>query len=119
MLRRLQPDGVTIAALREPSPRPIPLTEVPPTTEEVSDESVQIERRFFNIRTLISFVIGFALLFFIATRTNIAFGDVFGTLSHADPWYIVLAFVAYYVGFPVRGLRWRVMLRDARAAEES
>lgn len=95
--------------------------EVPPGDDAADPEasSDSVERRFFNIRTLISFLIGFALLFFILTRTNIALGDVWATLSTANPWLVVAGFLSYYAGFPIRGLRWRRMLKDSGAADDA
>src|SRR5690242_8668889 len=91
--------GDTISALREhsrpdfeaQSPRsPHELNQLErgiPTSpaDEAPDDNVPIERRFFDVRTLASFLIGIALLFFIVTRTNIAVADVLSTIRSADP----------------------------------
>lgn len=45
-------------------------------------------------------------------RSRIALGDVAGLLVGSSPGFVVLALVAYYGSFPLRGLRWRVLLEQ-------
>jgi uncharacterized protein (TIRG00374 family) len=70
-------------------------------------------RRFFNLRTLGSFLLGFALLAVILPRMNVEVGGIFNRLTQANPWLYLLAFGVYYLTFPVRAYRWRKLLRNA------
>src|SRR5438552_9240191 len=67
-------------------------------------------RRFFNLRTLFSFALGFAILAFLFTRVQIDVGAILDSVRQANPALLLLAFVAFYATFPVRALRWRRLL---------
>ncbi|MCX2726076.1 lysylphosphatidylglycerol synthase transmembrane domain-containing protein [Thermomicrobium sp. 4228-Ro] len=45
-------------------------------------------------------------------RSQLAWGDVAELLVGSSPGFVVLALVAYYGSFPLRGLRWRVLLEQ-------
>src|SRR6266567_4717774 len=70
-------------------------------------------QRFFNLRTLLSFGLGFAILAFLATRVQINVGAILEWVRQANPWLLLAAFVAFYATFPVRALRWRRLLDNA------
>jgi glycosyltransferase 2 family protein len=80
--------------------------------EEKYAEPVSLEKRFFNLRTLVSFGIAFAILFFVLQRINVDVGEIARNISGANPLYYLLAFVVYYSSFVVRALRWRLLLEN-------
>jgi glycosyltransferase 2 family protein len=81
--------------------------------EERSAEPVSLGKRFFNVRTFVSFGVAFAILFFVLQRMNVDLGEIVANISRANPLYYLLALVTYYLGFLVRALRWRVLLTNA------
>src|SRR5262245_53657764 len=70
-------------------------------------------RRFFNVRTLISFLVGFGVLAFFFSRVQIDLASTVATMASANPALMLAAFLAYYTTFVARGLRWRYMLHNA------
>jgi glycosyltransferase 2 family protein len=70
-------------------------------------------KRVFNIRTMASFVVALAILAFMVSRVNVDIASTREAISRANPLYLLAAFVAYYLIFPLRGLRWRRMLANA------
>ncbi|MGH9173426.1 MAG: lysylphosphatidylglycerol synthase transmembrane domain-containing protein, partial [Vicinamibacterales bacterium] len=46
-------------------------------------------------------------------RLNIDFGEVWSQVRNANPLYLVIAFAVYYGSFPIRAIRWRIILRNA------
>src|SRR5258708_4356536 len=66
--------------------------------------------RFFNLRTLLSFGLGFLILAFLFTRVQIDVGAILDRVRQANPALLALAFLAFYATFPVRALRWRRLL---------
>ena len=82
----------------------------PETIETETARPPALGRRFFNVRTLISFVLGFAILAFLFTRVQIDVGAILGWVRQANPVFLVLAFLAFYATFPVRAVRWRRLL---------
>lgn len=77
-----------------------------------SDAPVSLEKRFFNIRTLISFVVAFAVLYFMFKQMNLNVGEIVEHIRSANPVYYLLAMVVYYSTFIIRSLRWRILLEN-------
>ena len=77
--------------------------------------------RFFNVRTLLSFALGFAILAFLFTRVQIDVGAILDRVRQANPVLLALAAVVFYATFPVRAVRWRRLLDNVELSthEES
>jgi len=76
----------------------------------------QLGKRIVNMRTLISFGIALVLLVLAVKGMKIDLGKVKTVISHADMRYFLLAFVVYYISFPARGERWRLLMLNANTA---
>ena len=73
----------------------------------------------FSIPTLISFAVAAMFLIFLVTRFQIDWESTWDKLRASNLYYYGIAFASYYVGFLLRGLRWRIMLTSANIAEDS
>lgn len=104
-----------MASTWEP-PRPSSDAGPTPTTETVGTDSVtddlSLSRRFFNRRTLLSFCAAFALLALFFTRLDLNFNAVWSHLRGVNLGLFALGAVAYFLAFPVRGLRWYILLNN-------
>ena len=69
-----------------------------------------LSKRLRRPETLASFAISLGILVFAVLRLDIDPGAVWGNVRQADPLPYAFAFVAFYVGFPLRAYRWRAML---------
>ena len=87
-----------------------------PNEEKV--EEISLSRRFLNFRTLLSFALAIGLIVFIFERLDINFSSISTTVSSCSPLYYILAFASYYLTFPLRALRWRVLLKNAGFRED-
>lgn len=83
----------------------------PASTSESVDPG--LARRFFNLRTLLSFLVGFGLLALLFSRVDVDVGRIVASITQTNPWLVIAALVVYYLTFPARGARWRLMLRNA------
>lgn len=82
-----------------------------PPSETIPEREVSLARRFLNIRTIGSIVFGVAILFLLfRVVLNIDFGATWAQITGADPLMLLLALLAYYATFPLRGLRWAFVL---------
>jgi hypothetical protein len=79
---------------------------------------VSLKQRFFNLRTVITFILAVAFLIFVFTRLNIDFGNTWEQIKSIRLQFYILAFVVYYTTFPLRALRWRLMLRNVGFRDE-
>jgi hypothetical protein len=86
-----------------------------PPSEAIPEREVSLRRRFFNVRTIGSIVFGLLLLFLLFRFVlNIDLNRTWALIATANPLFLLLALIAYYLTFPVRGLRWRFVLARSR-----
>lgn len=87
----------------------------PTQTDSVDtlEEQVSLRRRLLNVRTIGSLLFGLLLIYLLV---RVVFGDDFDwgkvvqLIGEADPGFLLLAFLAYYATFPLRGYRWKYVL---------
>lgn len=90
---------------------PSPEEELPINEPDQAPES--LSSKFLNKRTLLSFLIAFAILGIVLSRMNVEASSILARLANADLRWYALAFAIYYITFPLRGLRWLRLLRNA------
>jgi len=81
--------------------------EVPPP------DQMSLTRRLRQPKTILSIAVPLAIIVIAIVLNRDYLSEVPTDISRANPWLVILAFVAYYLGFPVRGLRWTRILRGA------
>jgi len=81
--------------------------------EDVSSQGFVLRDRLLRPRTLISFGLAFGLILFVFRGIDIDPAETFQQMRQANPWLYLLAFATFYSTFPVRALRWRLLLRNA------
>jgi uncharacterized protein (TIRG00374 family) len=85
-----------------------------PGVHEESEPPPPLSRRLRDPRTIISIVLPLVLVLLIAlTVGNINLAELGSSIARANPLYLLAAFVIYYVGFPLRGYRWTLLLQGA------
>jgi uncharacterized protein (TIRG00374 family) len=81
---------------------------------DVTSEQLSLGRRLRQPRTIVSILVPILVLVLLAVSLpGFRLDRLPGLILGADPWLLLAAFVAYYIGFPLRGLRWRLILRAA------
>ncbi len=93
------------------------MTGFPGNNQELSKgkktQEISLRERFLNVRTVLSFALAFSLLFFLLTRLDIDFASAWEKVLSCSPILYILAFISYYLTFPLRGFRWRLLLNNA------
>jgi uncharacterized protein (TIRG00374 family) len=85
-----------------------------PGVVEASAAPPPLSRRLRDPRTIISIVLPLVLVALIAlTAGNINFAALADDIAHANLLLLGLALFVYYLGFPLRGYRWVLLLRGA------
>ena len=82
-----------------------------PNTE--AEEEVSLKKRFLRPQTLVSFLVAFVILYFLWTRFDIDVDETMELLGNTNVLFLLLSFVSYYLTFPLRGWRWKVLLGNA------
>jgi uncharacterized protein (TIRG00374 family) len=97
--------------------RPATVPAVPAPASDPDREAadqLSLGRRLRQPRTIVSLVLPLILLFLL-TRALPGFDleALPGIIGAANPLLILAGFAIYYLGFPLRGLRWTILLRGS------
>lgn len=80
--------------------------------EAIPEQEVSLARRLLNLRTLGSIAFGLLLVFLLfRVILNVDFGRTFELMRSANLWMLLAGLAAYYLTFPLRSLRWSLILR--------
>jgi glycosyltransferase 2 family protein len=82
-----------------------------PADEEVTPEQVSLGRRLRQPRTIVSIIVPLAIIGAFVGLNSAVLSKVPGLIAAANPALVLLAFLVFYAGFPLRGLRWAILLR--------
>jgi glycosyltransferase 2 family protein len=100
-----------------------PVTAADPTTPSSADApsdqddgsrgSVSLGQRLRQPRTILSIAVPVILLVLLGRfALNIKLEEVLSGIAEANPLLLLAAFLVFYAGFPLRGLRWALLLRS-------
>jgi len=81
--------------------------------KEVTREQLSLRKKLLNWRTLLPLLIVIVALIFLARRENINPEKTWDAIRNANAFLFLAAFVIYYLSFPLRALRWRLLLENA------
>lgn len=102
------------AAGRGLLPADEPLIDYPLVQEEGGAPPPPLSARLRNPRAIISIVLPLGLLVLVAvTVGNIDWRTLFQSIIEANPFLLLAALGVYYLGFPLRGYRWSLLLHGA------
>jgi len=81
-----------------------------PPDEPIPDREVSLARRVLNWKTIVSVIFAFVILYLAFQTLGVNLGRTWSLIAQANLGFLALAFVAYYLTFPIRGFRWRYVL---------
>jgi uncharacterized protein (TIRG00374 family) len=82
--------------------------------DQVSAEQLSLGRRLRQPRTLVSILVPILVLaLLVVSLPGFRLDRLPGLILGANPLLLLAALLTYYAGFPLRGLRWRFILRTA------
>lgn len=83
------------------------------TEPEITQEQLSLGKRLLNWRTILPLAVVIALLIYAAHKTNINPQQTWATIRSANMIFFLAAFLIYYLSFPIRTLRWQMLLENA------
>ena len=87
---------------------------------ELDRNEISIKKKILSFPTLISFLMGGLLIYFLASRFNLDWAQMFSYVKEMNILSYISAFLLYYVSFLFRGARWRVLgLNASRKLKEN
>lgn len=84
-----------------------------PAQAEVEREGFSLAKSLRSPRTWVSFALAVAIIVFAMRGLNINLQETLQYISEANPWLLLTGFLVFYLTFPLRALRWRMLLRNA------
>ncbi|RRR74034.1 MAG: UPF0104 family protein [Candidatus Viridilinea halotolerans] len=87
--------------------------ETPSPEAEVEQGSFALWDRLRSPRTLISFGLAIAIVLFALRGLNIDLNETWIYLRQVNAWMLLLGLAVFYITFPLRALRWRMLLHNA------
>ncbi len=83
-----------------------------PPDEAIPEREVSLTARLLNLRTIGSVVFALLLIgFLFRVVLNVDFASTWDYITGANPWMLLAGLAAYYLTFPLRSLRWSLILR--------
>lgn len=86
---------------------------------EISQKQLSISSRLLNWRTIVPLVIVIVALVYFAKQANIDPQKTWAAIKHANFLFVLAAFFTYYLSFPIRTLRWRILLQNVGYRKEN
>ena len=86
---------------------------------EITQEQLSIGKRLLNWRTFIPLIIAIIALVIFAQKININPKLTWLAMSNAKIYFVLAAFIIYYLSFPIRTFRWRMLLENIGYTEEN
>lgn len=82
--------------------------------EDVAERGFSLKERLLNIRTLVSLALALAVIAFVFRGFDIDPAATWRQMRQINLGLYLLAFIVFYLTFPLRALRWRILLRNAQ-----
>ncbi len=79
---------------------------------EITREQLALSKKLLNWRTLVPLVIVIAAIAFFVHQEHIDPQKTWAAIRSANFIFLLAAFVIYYLSFPLRALRWRLLLEN-------
>ena len=76
---------------------------------QLDRNDISIKKKVLSFPTLMSFLIGGVLIYFLSSRFNLDWSQMFSHIKEMNIFPYVCALFLYYVSFVFRGVRWRVL----------
>ena len=92
------------------------MVDYPLVQEDLSAGAIPITARLRDRRTQASIIVPvLVLLLFAVALPGFKLDELVDYILNASPWWLLAAFLVYYLGFPLRGYRWSILLRGIGA----
>ena len=84
---------------------------------EITQEQLSIRKRLLNWRTIVPLIIAIIALVIFAQKININPKLTWAAMRNANIYFVLAAFIIYYLSFPIRTVRWQILLENVGYTE--
>lgn len=86
------------------------MNEKSPPTQAENRTDISLKKRFFSIKTLLSFLLAFFVLYLLYTRVDL--GKITSVMKQTKWFFFFVAFCIFYLSIFLRGLRWHFLMQN-------
>ena len=86
---------------------------------EITQDQLSISKRLLNWRTIVPLFIAIIALVIFAQKININPKLTWLAMRNAKVYFVLAAFIIYYLSFPIRTFRWRMLLENIGYTKEN
>lgn len=86
---------------------------------EITQDQLSISKRLLNWRTIVPLIIAIVALVIFAQKININPKLTWLAMRNANVYFVLAAFIVYYLSFPIRTFRWRMFLENIGYTKEN
>ncbi|HET8913012.1 MAG TPA: lysylphosphatidylglycerol synthase transmembrane domain-containing protein [Ktedonobacteraceae bacterium] len=97
----------------------IPEIEDAAAPEEITRDQLSLTKRLLNWRTIVPLVVVIIVLAFAVKSANIDPAKTWQAMRSANLLFLLAGFVIYYLSFPIRAVRWRILLQNVGYTKEN
>jgi uncharacterized protein (TIRG00374 family) len=92
----------------------LPATQPEKDATDLDASRLSIGKRLLSWRTIVPLVVVIVVFVLVARSLSVELDpkSIATALGHTNLWFFLLAFVVYYCSFPVRSLRWKLLLQN-------
>ena len=111
------PDQDDVTPQDDTYPALTPLTNTE-NQAEAAVTQISLKDRLLDIKTLAGFAVSLVIIIFFVATVKLDIGSLWNNILKVQPLWLLAAFLIYYTAFLVRGVRWRLLLRNAGFEQE-
>ncbi len=82
--------------------------------QQTSENSFSLAESLKRPRTWVSFGLAVMMIYFIFKSLDISVAETLAEMRLANPFYLILALLIFYLTFPLRAVRWRMLLEQTQ-----
>jgi glycosyltransferase 2 family protein len=86
---------------------------------EITRDQLSLTKKLLNWRTLIPLIIVIVAIIFFVQKTHIDPHQTWTAIRSTNIIFFLAAFVTYYLSFPLRAIRWRLLLENVGFTKEN
>ncbi|HYK83820.1 MAG TPA: lysylphosphatidylglycerol synthase transmembrane domain-containing protein [Ktedonobacteraceae bacterium] len=90
----------------------IPAAQTQEQEPEITREQLSLGKRLLNWRTLLPLAVVIVAIIYFVHNSHIDLQKTWAAMRSANIVFLLAAFVIYYLSFPLRTLRWRLLLEN-------
>jgi glycosyltransferase 2 family protein len=86
---------------------------------EITRDQLALKKRLLNWRTLVPLIIVIVAIVFFVQKEHIDLQTTWDAMRKANIIFFLAAFIIYYLSFPLRSLRWKLLLENVGFTKEN